>query len=269
MCTQAKSYANTGAVTISIPNPALDGSGTLGTVLTALSSGSGGNGTLINTIVIKAIGNTMEGMVRLFTYDGTNTFLFKEIYIPATTQTSIQPSFRAVILDELNLDPGHILKASTQNPDSFNIVAFGTDWKNCECSGSLSCADALYIANTGMSKVNIANSGLDGSGTINTVVTASTVGLAGGTQIPIVNIKATQTTSLGMIRLFIDTGGTSYLITEVPIPAVDQNAFQPAYRAEVPLGIFLKPGYSLKASTQNSENFDVIACATDWVNCAC
>ncbi|NBX74718.1 MAG: hypothetical protein EBQ89_10555, partial [Alphaproteobacteria bacterium] len=57
-----------GNAQISTANTNRDGTGTLGTVVTAGASGS-----RIEEIVIEATGTTTAGMIRLFLNDGTNT----------------------------------------------------------------------------------------------------------------------------------------------------------------------------------------------------
>jgi len=110
------------------------------------------------------------------------------------------------------------------------------------------------IANLGRVLINTANSNLDGTGAIGTVLQATTGSSAGGTTISSVIIKATGNTSLGMVRLFIKNTHASYLYKEVMVPANDQTGVVPAFSATVNMGIVLQPGYSLMASTQNSEN---------------
>jgi hypothetical protein len=55
MAAETQYTANTGMVKISTANSNLDGSGTLGTVLTGAS-----NGTLIKTVTVKATSNTVR-----------------------------------------------------------------------------------------------------------------------------------------------------------------------------------------------------------------
>jgi len=119
----AKYTANIGSVLISTANSALDGSGTLGSVITGAS-----NGTLVKRITIKAITNTTHGMVRLFVSDGTKTRLIKEVDIPAVTKASVDRSFQFVFLLNFNLRSGYILKASTENAESFQVIAEGLNW---------------------------------------------------------------------------------------------------------------------------------------------
>jgi hypothetical protein len=120
---RAKYTANTGTALISTANTNLDGSGTLGSVITGAS-----NGTLINTVTIKATGNTTRGMVRLFVYDGTNTRLLTEVKVPAVTKSGIDHSFERTLYINYSLKASYVLKASTQNAENFSIVADGLDW---------------------------------------------------------------------------------------------------------------------------------------------
>lgn len=81
MAAETQYTANTGIVTISTANSALDGTGTLGLVLTA-----SGYGTLIKTITVKSRQTTTtQGMVRIFLFDGANYRIIQEIEIPANT----------------------------------------------------------------------------------------------------------------------------------------------------------------------------------------
>jgi len=124
--------ANNGNVTISNANSNLDGTGTLGLLLTAGSS-SGAGGTLIRTIVIKATGNTSLGMIRLFVNNGSGPLLFREVMVPANDQTGVVPTFSYTVNDSLRLQPGSRLYASTQNSETFNVIANGNDIINCSC----------------------------------------------------------------------------------------------------------------------------------------
>lgn len=121
---RAKYTANTGIVLISTANGEVDGSGTLGIVLTAASSG-----TVIKTITINAITDTSEGMIRLFIYDGGSvTKLIEEFQIPPSKKTGTYPSYKVSYNVNYNLKTGYIMKASTQNAESFIVIAEGLDW---------------------------------------------------------------------------------------------------------------------------------------------
>lgn len=114
-----------GAVLISTANTGLDGSGTLGTVLTGST-----NGSRITRVTVKAQATTTAGMVRLFIEDpGGSKFLWKEIPVPAITASATVAAFTYVLelIGELALvlPYNYILKASTEKGESFSITAEG------------------------------------------------------------------------------------------------------------------------------------------------
>lgn len=114
-----------GVAVVSTANTNRDGSGTLGTVLTAGASGS-----RVDTIVVQATGTTTAGMVRLFVHDGTNARLWREVEIGAVTPSGTVRAFRSEIeLDQpLLLPPNWSLRASTHNAESFNVIAIGANF---------------------------------------------------------------------------------------------------------------------------------------------
>ncbi len=123
-------FAATGIASISTANSNLDGTGTLGNVLTAGTSASGYMGCKVETVTIKALVNTTPGMVRLFVKDtGSSVKLFKEIEIPYVNKSSSANSFSEVLhFMDLNLAPGYSLLASTQNSESFVVTAEALNW---------------------------------------------------------------------------------------------------------------------------------------------
>ena len=64
-------------------------------------------------------------------------------------------------------------------------------------------AETQYTPNTGLATINTANSNVDGSGTLGTVLTADAN--KKGTFIKSVTVKASTDTAQGMVRLFIMT----------------------------------------------------------------
>lgn len=111
------------------------------------------------------------------------------------------------------------------------------------------------------------NTNRDGSGTLTTVYTAGT----NGSRIDFLKITATGTTTAGMIRLFISSGTNNYLYHEIPVlaitPSTSTEVFQTYLTSENNIDvmpIFLENGQSLKASTHNSETFNVIAFGGDF-----
>lgn len=118
----AASYASsprTAAVSISTANTARNGTGTLGTVLTAGASGS-----RIETLTITATGTTTAGMVRLFLYDGTTYYLWREVQVSAKTPSATESTFTSTLSAlGLVLGDGWSLRASTHNAEAFNVLA--------------------------------------------------------------------------------------------------------------------------------------------------
>ena len=109
-----------------------------------------------------------------------------------------------------------------------------------------------------------ANTDLSGSGTFMTVITGGT----NGTRISKIVIQAIDTTTAGMVRLFIDDGVAVFLWKEVAVEAVTIAASTPAFSYEILLSseeaLILPSGYILKASTHNAEPFNIIAEGGDY-----
>lgn len=112
-------------VAISTANTNLDGTGTIGTLWTAGSSGS-----RVDRVVIKATSSTTAGMVRLFIYDGGNYHLYREIAISAATPSGTVQAFRSEFTFDggLMLQSGYSLRVSTNNAEAFNVFAIGGDF---------------------------------------------------------------------------------------------------------------------------------------------
>src|ERR1051326_122814 len=205
MAAETQYTTNTGIAQISTANANLDGTtGTYGTVLTGASSG-----TFIKTVTIKATGNTTHGMVRLFVAKtGGTAKLIAEVDVPAITKGANDPAFERTIPLDLHLESGGVLKASTENAETFNVIAEGQDWTYY--TTSVRPESTKYTADqAGMVTISTANSNLDGTGTLGTVFTAS----AGnkGALISSVIIKAQVSTTPGMVRLFIYDGTNTRL----------------------------------------------------------
>ncbi|MEO5642030.1 MAG: hypothetical protein ABIQ40_08485 [Bacteroidia bacterium] len=256
MAAETQYTANTGCATISTANTNLDGTGTLGTVLTAAS-----NGTLIKSVTIKAQVSTTAGMVRLFVSGGGATELIAEIEVPAVTKSATDPSFENYMEINYALKSGYILKASTVNAEAMNVIAEGLDW--AYYTTSVRPESTKYTANTGLGQVSTANANLDGSGTLGTVLTAA----ANGTNIQTVTMKAIVNTTSGMVRLFIYNGTTNFLLAEIPVTAVTKSSVAHSFSTRVLFNgndFALKASYLLKASTEKGETINVIAEGLDW-----
>lgn len=90
---------------------------------------AGSNGSRIDEIDINATGTTTSGVVRLFIYDGSSYFLFQEILVTAITPSTTITAFGSTnTYNNLMLPSGHSLRATTNNSESFNVIAFGGDF---------------------------------------------------------------------------------------------------------------------------------------------
>lgn len=118
---------------------------------------------------------------------------------------------------------------------------------------------AKYTANTGTALVSVANPNLDGTGTIETVLTAT----GNGTLVKNIIVKAIESTTRGMIRIFISGsfGGSSFtvLIDEIEVPAVIKSSIANAFEKVYDVDYYLPSGALLMASTEQDENFIVTA----------
>lgn len=117
------------------------------------------------------------------------------------------------------------------------------------------------IPKIGATAISTANTARDGSGTIGTVFSAG----ASGSRVERVVIKATASTTAGIVRIFLHDGSSARLISEVPVQAITVSANVPSFETEVIFedGMVLPTGYSLRASTHNAENFNVVALGAD------
>lgn len=112
---------------LSTANANLDGTGTLATLVVGAD-----NGTRINSLSIKAIGNTDDGMIRLFIEDpARNIRLQREFRAPETKQTAVVPAYARMIVfpGGLTLPSGYTLMASTQRSNAFRLIVEGYSWR--------------------------------------------------------------------------------------------------------------------------------------------
>ncbi len=256
MAAETQYTMNTGMVTVSTANSLLDGTGSLGTVLTAAS-----NGTLIKTVTIKAQVSTTQGMVRLFlTFNNgevTVTKLIREVEIPAVTKSAADPAFETVVPLNFCLKSGWILKASTEKAESFNVIAEGQNW--AYYTSSVRTDTTKYTAYNNAASIATANTNLDGTGIMSSVLASS------GTNVQGIVIKSIQNTTAGMVRLFLYDGTNTKLFREVSVEAVTKSSTASAFQREVRFdeGFALKSGWEIRVSTEKAETFKVISESLD------
>lgn len=262
--------ANTHITNVAAANPHLDGSGTLSTVIVPA-----GAGTIVKSVIIKAIGPVTTGMVRFFIYDGTSDkVLYKEVPIPVTPQLHATPTPTPVLpmyqmkmdCDCLLLEGHKTLVASTQTGDIFILIAEGLDRTYPDPLPPACCNYEQNGGSTGATIISKANRRLDGAGVIEQVLKVPPG--VNGVMIKSITIKALQSTSInGMVRLFISSdGGTSYLLMqEIPVPETTQSAYEPSFKVVIDMNYCLQEGFVIGAATQNAEAFGITAEAEKWV----
>lgn len=94
------------------------------------------NGTRVKKITAKAAVTTVAGMLRLFYYNGTNTYLWREEPTGAATPSATVQAAEVQILpksgdpnDELIMLPnGHKLYGSTEKAETWNMVTEKMDY---------------------------------------------------------------------------------------------------------------------------------------------
>ena len=116
---------------------------------------------------------------------------------------------------------------------------------------------AQYAATprTAVAQVTTANTNRNGTGTIATVFTAG----GSGSRIDDISIVATGTTTAGVVRLFVNDGTTSYLWQEILVSAITPSTTVQVFNYTLlNQALILGNNYSLRASTNNSETFNII-----------
>jgi len=253
--------ANTGMAKISTSNTSRTGSGAMATIITGSS-----NGTLIKTIIVKAQTGSSQGMIRLFvTKAGGSATLLTEIHVPPSGKSGRDPSYTNVISLNYSLESGEQLSASTEVCDTFNVIAEAFDY-SYSTSTTYIDSSVQYVSNSGVGVITTANTNLDGSGAMEQIFIAS----SDGSVINSIIIKAQAKTDGGMVRLFIQDAAatTPVLFWEVPIPLVELDGTSQSYMCQVILQgtLCISSGYSIWASTEVSNTFNIIVEGTNWSN---
>ena len=106
-----------------------------------------------------------------------------------------------------------------------------------------------------VAQVTTANTNRNGTGAIVTVFTAG----ANGSRIDDISIDAVATTTAGVVRLFINDGTTSYLFQEILVTATTPSTTVAVWNTTLlNQAIIIPSGWSLRASTNNTETFNII-----------
>lgn len=106
-----------------------------------------------------------------------------------------------------------------------------------------------------VAQVTTANTNRNGTGAIVTVFTAG----ASGSRIDDISIDAVATTTAGVVRLFINDGTTSYLFQEILVTATTPSTTVAVWGTTLlNQALVIPTGWSLRASTNNAETFNII-----------
>lgn len=103
-----------------------------GTIVDVFTAGS--NGSLVRKITIQASGTTTAGMVRLWLNIGGTTLLFREVAVSAITPSGTVAAFNSALTlydassDGLPLPASAVVRASTHNTETFNVIVEGGDY---------------------------------------------------------------------------------------------------------------------------------------------
>lgn len=133
MATSAQ-YAATpkvGSALLTTADTSLTAPTTVGTVLTA-----GSSGTRIDYIDVQGVATTNAGLVNLFLFDGTNYVLWAQVPVIAVTSSTTAPAFQSTLSSNVNanllplvLPSGWSLRATTTVAQTgVRVTALGGDF---------------------------------------------------------------------------------------------------------------------------------------------
>ena len=116
---------------------------------------------------------------------------------------------------------------------------------------------AQYAATvrTAQGQVSVANTNRDGTGTIATIFTAG----SSGSRIDDIYVVAVGTTTANVVRLFVHDGTNARLWREILVPAITPSTTVSVFNAALlSQGLILASGWSLRASTNNAETYNIL-----------
>lgn len=87
-----------------------------------------------------------------------------------------------------------------------------------------------------------------------------------GSRVDRIRVKATATTTAGMVRIWIYSGsGNAQLLFEIPVSAITPSATVASFDTYLNVDMENLPsGYTLYATTEKAEAFNVMAFGGDW-----
>lgn len=253
--------ANTGIITLTVPDTSLDGSGAT-TLLTA-----GPNGGVLRSLIIKAKGQTSAGLVRVFTTNQLNSALVDEIRIPTApvikpvrypiplASLTQLPSTVVYKVYNLTLGPNDVVAVSSEYNVSLNVFAEGLDISYPGTKPDVCCNFREDYPVSGFLGIN--------SSTPTGVFTAPAT--YNGTRIESITISALQSTAEDIVSLYMDDGGGFQLFNEISIPQSVQSSSQPTFKIRIPMNYNLKTGYIIGASSLIGQSYSVDVRGNAWL----
>lgn len=116
----------------------------------------------------------------------------------------------------------------------------------------------------GMGALSVANTARDGTGTLVDIITGAT----DGTRVHRITIKASGTTTAGIVMLFIYNGTNTRLWREIAVTAATPSTTVSSFEYTLTLSgedaLILPSTYVLRAAPQKAETFNVIAEGGDY-----
>lgn len=119
-------------------------------------------------------------------------------------------------------------------------------------------------ARVGVANISSASAIRTTTGT--TGLTSLFVAGTNGSRIDRIRVKATATTTAGMVRIWIYSGsGNAQLLFEIPVNAVTTSATSASFETYVDVDMeHLPVGYSLYTTTEKAEAFNIMVFGGDW-----
>lgn len=116
-----------------------------------------------------------------------------------------------------------------------------------------------------VAQVSAANTNRDGTGTIVSLIT----GVAAGTRINKIRVKAVGTTTAGMVRIYFFDGTNIRMYREVAVTAITPSATVKTFEEEILFDdadapILAGVTQELRASTHAAETFNIIVEGGDY-----
>lgn len=284
MTTQAQyaSIPKLGKVTIAVANALRDGTGTMGTVLTA--SPTIMSGTRVDKIQVQAVGDTLPGIVRLFLVKGSPGTPINSITFSGTTATVTTASSHG-------LATGDLVTVQNAMPDQYNVTNAAITVPNATtftytlpvapttiaiAQGAFSTIKAAEVPQlwrevpvTAATVVPRAISSITSTTALATLTTAAPHGLTTGDTVIVSG--ATPAAYNGSYVITV-TGPSTFTYTMASSPganaaivgaySVIKSAFSKAMASQFNtdagyLPLILPAGWQLRASTNNPDAFSV------------